>query len=113
MAGCGEGLAGWVGGVQVTVVTDTAGPRAGSAVDAKPSGHCKPWCGRWPLRDYITHWNTAAKPFTWTATSDEILAKVRLVQVSIKKFVDNNAKTSESRNTRAEVDMPETRRADY
>jgi hypothetical protein len=103
MAGCGEGLAGWVGGVQVTVVTDTAGPRAGSAVNAQPSGHCKPWCGRWPLRDYITHWNTAAKPF----------AKVRLVQVSIKKLVDNNAKTSESRNTRAEVDMPETRRADY
>ncbi|WP_167441547.1 IS630 family transposase [Amycolatopsis vastitatis] len=44
------------------------------------------------IRDYITHWNTTAKPFTWTATADEILAKVRLVQSNIKKLVDNNAK---------------------
>jgi hypothetical protein len=28
----------------------------------------------------------------WTATADEILAKVRLVQTNIKKLVDNNAK---------------------
>jgi hypothetical protein len=32
------------------------------------------------------------RPFTWTATADEILAKVRLVQTNIKKLVDNNAK---------------------
>ncbi|QWF86055.1 IS630 family transposase ISMsm5 [Amycolatopsis sp. CA-230715] len=44
------------------------------------------------IRDYITHWNTTAKPFTWTATADEILAKVRLVQTNLKKLVDNNAK---------------------
>ncbi|QWF79513.1 IS630 family transposase [Amycolatopsis sp. CA-230715] len=44
------------------------------------------------IRDYITHWNTTATPFTWTATADEILAKVRLVQTNIKKLVDNNAK---------------------
>jgi transposase len=44
------------------------------------------------IRDYIDHWNTTAKPFTWTATADEILAKVRTVQVNIKKLVDNNAK---------------------
>jgi transposase len=44
------------------------------------------------IRDYITHWNTTAKPFAWTATADEILAKVRLVQTNIKKLVDNNAK---------------------
>ena len=44
------------------------------------------------IRDYITHWNAHAKPFTWTATADEILAKVRLVQTNIKKLVDNNAK---------------------
>jgi len=25
------------------------------------------------------HWNTHATPFTWTATADEILAKVKLV----------------------------------
>ena len=44
------------------------------------------------IRDYITHWNTSAKPFIWTATANEILAKVRLVETNIKKLVDNNAK---------------------
>jgi hypothetical protein len=44
------------------------------------------------IRDYITHWNTHATPFSWTATADEILAKVKLVQTNIKKLVDNNAK---------------------
>jgi hypothetical protein len=42
------------------------------------------------IRDYIDHWNTNPKPFEWTATADEILAKVQLVQTSIKKLVDNN-----------------------
>jgi transposase len=44
------------------------------------------------IRNYIATWNTDAKPFTWTATADEILTKVRLVQTNIKKLVDNNAK---------------------
>jgi hypothetical protein len=44
------------------------------------------------IRDYINHWNTNAPPFVWTATADEILAKVRLVEANIKKLVDNNAK---------------------
>jgi transposase len=44
------------------------------------------------IRDYITRWNRNPKPFTWTATADEILAKVRLTQTNIKKLVDNNAK---------------------
>jgi transposase len=44
------------------------------------------------IRDYITHWNTNPKPFTWTATANEILAKVQLVQTNIKKLVDNNGK---------------------
>ncbi|MEC3974982.1 IS630 family transposase [Amycolatopsis sp. H20-H5] len=44
------------------------------------------------IRDYIAHWNTDAKPFTWTATAEDILAKVRLVQTNIKKLVDNNTK---------------------
>jgi transposase len=44
------------------------------------------------IRDYITHWNTRATPFAWTATADEILTKVRLVEANIKKLVDNNAK---------------------
>ena len=44
------------------------------------------------IRDYIARWNTTATPFEWTATAEEILAKVRLVQTNIKKLVDNNAK---------------------
>ncbi|MET8130356.1 hypothetical protein ABZV67_33390 [Streptomyces sp. NPDC005065] len=44
------------------------------------------------IRDYIDSWNSEAKPFTWTATAEEILAKVRLVQTNIKKLVANNSK---------------------
>lgn len=44
------------------------------------------------IRDYITHWNISAKPFVWTATANEILAKVRLVEANIRKLVDNNGK---------------------
>jgi hypothetical protein len=44
------------------------------------------------IRDYITHWNSNAEPFTWTATTDEILAKVCVVQTNIRKLVENNAK---------------------
>jgi transposase len=44
------------------------------------------------IRDYITYWNADPAPFTWTATADEILTKVQLVQASIKQLVDNNAK---------------------
>ena len=44
------------------------------------------------IRTYIEHWNTDAQPFVWTATADEILAKVAWVQTSIKQLVDNNAK---------------------
>jgi len=44
------------------------------------------------IRNYIDSWNSEARPFTWTATADEILAKVRLVQTNIKKLVANNSK---------------------
>ena len=44
------------------------------------------------IRDYVAHWNTDAEPFTWTATADQILAKVRWVQTSIKQLVQNNTK---------------------
>ncbi len=44
------------------------------------------------IRDYIDSWNENAKPFTWTATADEILAKVRLVTANVKKLVRNNSK---------------------
>jgi transposase len=44
------------------------------------------------IRSFIDSWNANARPFTWTATAGEILAKVRLVQTNIKKLVQNNAK---------------------
>ena len=44
------------------------------------------------IREYIDHWNANSKPFEWTATADDILAKVQLVQTNIKKLVDNNGK---------------------
>jgi hypothetical protein len=37
------------------------------------------------IRDYIAHWNTTAKPFEWTATTEEILVKIRLVQTNVKE----------------------------
>ncbi|WSQ61189.1 IS630 family transposase [Streptomyces sp. NBC_01217] len=43
------------------------------------------------IRDYINSWNTTAKPFTWTATAGEVLAKVRLVATNVKKLVNNNS----------------------
>jgi transposase len=43
------------------------------------------------IRDYINSWNENAKPFTWTATAGEVLAKVRLVATNVKKLVNNNA----------------------
>ncbi|MFD0514560.1 IS630 family transposase [Streptomyces aureus] len=43
------------------------------------------------IRDYINSWNTTAKPFTWTATSGEVLAKVRLTATNVKKLVNNNS----------------------
>lgn len=44
------------------------------------------------IRNYIDTWNSTAKPFTWTATAEEVLATVRLVQTNIKKLVRNNSK---------------------
>ncbi|MEW2122084.1 IS630 family transposase [Streptomyces sp. NPDC005474] len=44
------------------------------------------------IHNYIDSWNSEARPFTWTATAGEILAKVRLVQTNIKKLVANNSK---------------------
>lgn len=44
------------------------------------------------IRDYITHWNSHAEPFVWTATTDQILAKVLITQTNIKKLVENNTK---------------------
>jgi transposase len=44
------------------------------------------------IRAYIQHWNSDAQPFVWTATAEEILAKVAWVQANVKKLVENNSK---------------------
>jgi len=44
------------------------------------------------IREYVTHWNTQPRPFTWTATTNDILAKVRWVEANVKRLVDNNAR---------------------
>jgi hypothetical protein len=44
------------------------------------------------IRAYVEHWKATAEPFVWTATTEDILAKVRLVQTSVRKLVQNNSK---------------------
>jgi hypothetical protein len=44
------------------------------------------------IKDHIAHWTTHADLFVWTATADEILAKVELTQTNVKKRVENNSK---------------------
>ncbi|MFJ7767518.1 IS630 family transposase [Streptomyces sp. NPDC097107] len=43
------------------------------------------------IRDYINSRNENAKPFTWTATAGEVLAKVGLVATNVKKLVNNDS----------------------
>ena len=43
------------------------------------------------ITDYINSWNANPRPFTWIATADEILAKVKVVEANVRKLVDNNA----------------------
>jgi hypothetical protein len=35
-------------------------------------------------------WNSDPRPFAWTATAEEIFAKVRLVQTRVRQLADNN-----------------------
>ena len=44
------------------------------------------------ITNYINTWNADPKPFAWVATADEILAKVKVVEINARKLVDNNAK---------------------
>jgi transposase len=41
---------------------------------------------------YITHWNEDTSQFEWTATADEIIAKVALLDGDYRKLVANNIK---------------------
>ena len=43
------------------------------------------------IRTYVQHWNAIAEPFAWTATAEDILAKVQLVQTNVRKLVQNNS----------------------
>jgi transposase len=42
------------------------------------------------IGQFIDHWNEDAKPFTWTATADEILQKVAILDRDFRRLVDNN-----------------------
>jgi transposase len=44
------------------------------------------------IEEYVSHWNTDAEPFTWTATPDEIIAKVAILQRDFRKLLANNSK---------------------
>jgi transposase len=43
------------------------------------------------INDYIAKWNEDSEPFVWTATADEIIAKVAILDRDFKKLVANNA----------------------
>jgi transposase len=44
------------------------------------------------INAYIDNWNNDAKPFTWTATPDNIITKVRILHQDFKKLLANNSK---------------------
>src|SRR3954447_432405 len=43
------------------------------------------------INNYIERWNEDSEPFIWTATADEIIAKVAILDRDFKKLVANNA----------------------
>lgn len=44
------------------------------------------------ISDYVQNWNEDATPFEWTATAEEILVKVKILQRDFKKLLANNTK---------------------
>jgi hypothetical protein len=44
------------------------------------------------IEEYVAHWNANAKPFQWTATAEDILAKVAILQRDYRKLLANNSK---------------------
>lgn len=44
------------------------------------------------INSYIETWNETAKPFTWTATPQEIITKVKMIHRDFKKLLANNSK---------------------
>ncbi|MGI8451325.1 MAG: IS630 family transposase [Streptosporangiaceae bacterium] len=43
------------------------------------------------INNYIATWNADSKPFAWTTTADEIIAKVTILDRDYKKLVANNS----------------------
>jgi transposase len=46
------------------------------------------------IKNYIDHWNEDAEPFEWTATADQILEKVAMLDRDYIKLVANNYQPS-------------------
>jgi transposase len=44
------------------------------------------------IKDYVEYWNADAQPFEWTATPEEIIAKVAILQRDFKKLLANNSR---------------------
>lgn len=44
------------------------------------------------IERYIANWNSDCEPFTWTATSGEILAKVSIIESEVQRMFGCNAK---------------------
>ena len=42
------------------------------------------------INTYLTQWNHDSKPFTWTATPNDIITKVRLIHQDFNNLLDNN-----------------------
>ncbi|MGH3496490.1 MAG: IS630 family transposase [Nocardioidaceae bacterium] len=42
------------------------------------------------IQNYITHWNEDATPFEWTATADEIIGKVQILERDFRRLLDCN-----------------------
>jgi transposase len=42
------------------------------------------------IQNYITHWNEDARPFEWTATAEEIIGKVQILERDFRKLLDCN-----------------------
>jgi len=43
------------------------------------------------IKQYISTWNEDAEPFKWTATANEIIGKVRIIERDFRKMLDCNA----------------------
>lgn len=44
------------------------------------------------IQEYVAHWNANAEPFKWTATADQIIEKVAILQRDYRKLLANNSK---------------------